>query len=398
MPLIGPPLFLACCRNNVNEVKRLLTSGADVLERVPRGPFSFAGGLAIHACCHFAHVDCLRCLLATGIEKQLDDGRPGGIGSTQEDTDVTPLIALCLRAGHRFPPTIELDDDDSIDDDVPISLLPPLHTVHTVTAACVRLLLDSGASLEPALVHEHVHMQNDQTLGLPGDVALDIARRAGNEEIVRMLEDAARLEYSPRRHVRFPLPARYAAAEWLRLGYQIESRALVPVWAGHVLPFLVSRTSRGAVLSPPVLFIDRLSASDLKIMIKRGDAAKLELQQKSVEERVKCATADAIRDDVALRAAAIDGSLTLRMTRAVVIDRLKLGAVGMRLLKKNYRECMKDAMFQVATMLQNPHFEPVEPQITDSVLERDSLMKEIIAAWNSRPVVKCPADDECVRA
>ena len=232
--------------------------------------------------------------------------------------------------------------------------------------------------MEPVLAHEHVDsFDNDRTLGLPGDSALDIARRAETEEIVRMLEDAARLRYSPKTHGHFPLPARYAAAEWLRLGYRIESKALVPVWAGHVLPFLVSRTSRGAVLSPPVLFIDRLSASDLKIMIKRGDAAKLELQQKSVEERVKCATADAIRDDVALRAAAIDGSLTLRMTRAVVIDRLKLGEVGMRLLKKNYKECMKAAMFEVAAPLQNPH----DPQLTDSELETDDLLIQLQLRW-----------------
>ena len=381
MPLIGPPLFLACCRNNVNAVKRLLTSGADVLERVPRGPFSFAGGLAIHACCHFAHVDCLRCLLATGIEEQLDDGRPGGIGSTQAGSDVTPLIALCLRAGHRFPPTI-VDDDDSIDDDVPISLLPPLHTVHTATAACVRLLLDAGASLEPALVHEHVHMQNDQTLGLPGDVALDIARRAGNEEIVRMLEDAARLEYSPRRHVRFPLPARYAAAEWLRLGYQIESRALVPVWAGHVLPFLVSRTSRGAVPSPPVLFFDEICLNDLKNMVTRGAAAKRQLLRLSdVEERVKAVTAGAICDDAALRAAAIDGSLTLEMTRAVVLDRLNLGVVGIKLLKKNYEECMKAVMREVAALLQIQR----DPQLTDSDFESEDLTNRLIEEWHSRP-------------
>ena len=390
MPLIGPPLFLACCRNEVNAVKRLLTSGADVLERVPRGPFSFAGGLAIHACCHFAHVDCLRCLLATGIEEQLDDGRPGGIGSTQAGSDVTPLIALCLRAGHRFPPTI-VDDDDSIDDDVPISLLPPLHTVHTATAACVRLLLDAGASLEPALVHEHVHMQNDQTLGLPGDVALDIARRAENEEIVRMLEDAARLEYSPRRHVRFPLPARYAAAEWLRLGYQIESRALVPVWAGHVLPFLVSRTSRGAVPSPPVLFFDEFYSDDLKNMVRRGAAAKLRLLQLSnVEERVKAVTAGAICDDAVLRAAAIDGSLTLEMTRAVVINRLKLGVVGIKLLKKNYEECMKAVMLEVAALLQIQR----DPQLTDSELEFEDLTIRFIEEWRSRPDVASPADDE----
>ena len=41
-----------------------------------------------------------------------------------------------------------------------------------------------------------------------------------------------------------PRPARYAAAELLRLGYQAGSCALVPIWADHVLPFLVTRTSR----------------------------------------------------------------------------------------------------------------------------------------------------------
>ena len=39
-------------------------------------------------------------------------------------------------------------------------------------------------------------------------------------------------------------PARYAAAELLRLGYQVGSGALVPVWSDHVLPLLVTRTSR----------------------------------------------------------------------------------------------------------------------------------------------------------
>ena len=105
-------LCLACRHNRVDEVKRLLALGVDVLERIPGGPF-FRDGLAIHACCYYAHVDCLRCLLATGIEEQLDDGCPGGVESTQEDKDVTPLIVLCLRR----PREAELvtDDDDSID-------------------------------------------------------------------------------------------------------------------------------------------------------------------------------------------------------------------------------------------------------------------------------------------
>ena len=389
--LIGHSLFLACSHNRVDEVKRLLASGADVLKRVPSGctfgGLQVGGCLAIHACCFFSHVDCLRCLLATGIEEQLEDVKLSSFDPEEEDPDITPLIGLCLRARYQTPPELVTDDDEPI--------RSPTES-HIATVACVKLLLDAGASLEPVLARDHVdNNDNSRTLGLTGENALDIARRTDNEELVRILEDAARLRYSPKTHAHFPRPARYAAAEWLRLGYQIESKALVPVWAGHVLPFLVSRTSCGDVPSPSVPFIDELSESELKDMITRGDAAKLELQWRSVDERVRVATADAIRDDEALRAAAIDGSLTLKMTRAVVIDRLKLGAVGMRLLKKNYRECMKDAMFQVATMLQNPHFEPVEPQITDSVLERDGLMKEIIAAWNSRPDVKCPADDEC---
>jgi hypothetical protein len=61
----------------------------------------------------------------------------------------------------------------------------------------------------------------------------------------------------------------------LRLGYQIGSGILVPVWAEHVLPLLVSRTSRGAVpsLPPPVIFIDSLSDAQVAAMLD-GDYAE----------------------------------------------------------------------------------------------------------------------------
>ena len=97
----------------------------------------------------------------------------------------------------------------------------------------------------------------------------DIARRAENEMLVGMLEDAARLRYSPSTRHKFPRPARYAAAELLRLGYQIGSGILVPVWAEHVLPLLVSRTSRGAVpsLHPTVLFMDSLSEAEIDAIV-----------------------------------------------------------------------------------------------------------------------------------
>ena len=59
------------------------------------------------------------------------------------------------------------------------------------------------------------------------------------------------------------------------MGYQIGAGVLVPVWAEHVLPLLVSRTSRGAVpsLPPPVLFIDSLSDAQVEAMLD-GDYAE----------------------------------------------------------------------------------------------------------------------------
>ena len=59
------------------------------------------------------------------------------------------------------------------------------------------------------------------------------------------------------------------------MGYQIGAGVLVPVWAEHVLPLLVSRTSRGAVpsLPPPVIFIDSLSDAQVEAMLD-GDYAE----------------------------------------------------------------------------------------------------------------------------
>ena len=143
--------------------------------------------------------------------------------------------------------------------------------------------------------------------------------------------------------------------------------------------------------SPPVLFFDEFYSDDLKNMVRRGAAAKLRLLQLSnVEERVKAVTAGAICDDAVLRAAAIDGSLTLEMTRAVVINRLKLGVVGIKLLKKNYEECMKAVMLEVAALLQIQR----DPQLTDSELEFEDLTIRFIEEWRSRPDVASPADDE----
>ena len=127
-------------------------------------------------------------------------------------------------------------------------------------------MLEAGASLEPTLTQ---YDESHPWMGHLGDNALDIAQRSGNEKLVGMLAAAACLRYSVARHCRFPPPARYAAAELLRLGYQIGSGILVPVWAEHVLPLLVSRTSRGAVpsLHPTVLFMDSLSEAEIDAIV-----------------------------------------------------------------------------------------------------------------------------------
>ena len=349
--LTKPPLAVACFYNRVDEVKRLLAGGADVLERIPRNSnpvhphhnrrhFSpFAGGLAIHVCCYFAHFECLHSLLATGIRGQVDAGFEGmdGIGSTEEDTDVTPLLLLCLRANYQN----QFDEHAQYRSPA---------KAHLANAECVKLLLCQGASLEPVLAHEHVAYTHDgRTLGLPGDDALSIASRARfGLLLVKYLEAHRDLRYSPKTHANFPRPARYAAAELLRLGYQIG--VLAPVWAEHVLPFLVSRTSRGAFLTlpPEVLFIDVLPDDQVEALLDGDHAehATRELQYRSAfnalsESDVKAATALAIRDDAALRAAAIEGSLTLRRMLAVVAKRLHLGAGGYARLKETYSQCMK---------------------------------------------------------
>ena len=88
------------------------------------------------------------------------------------------------------------------------------------------------------------------------------------------------------------------------------------------------------------------------------------------ESNVYNATAGAIREVADLRAAAIDGSLTLKMTRAAVVDRLALGAGGDRLLKRTYKECMKAAMLEVAGALQLDQ----SPAVNDAMSQLGAIL------------------------
>jgi hypothetical protein len=204
-------------------------------------------GIALHYACFYAHVDCVRALLATGCTRQLDWRRA--------ESGATPLILLCQNACRA---ACSINPHQAAD-----------------TLPCVELLLEAGAALDPETTDAYVishpvgspsaealcgrvidktesedsasedsESETNRLVARSGLTALDFAYLSGNSEIVRALEDAARLRYSVQTHHRFPRPARYAAARAVRLGYQIGSGALLPVWAGRVLPFLISRTSR----------------------------------------------------------------------------------------------------------------------------------------------------------
>ena len=194
--------------------------------------------LAIHECSLFARADCLRALVATGNLAQLDQVTYARQRRVNDFAlDFTPLMLL-LR-------------------DAVIGSHPPLgyryrHPSDDVLA-CVRILINAGASFDHKATRDDDYLRhvlnaclsrtvdNDTTIGW--DV-FDYARELGNMDIVNMLEEAACLRYSRKTHRKHPRPARYAAAELLRLGYQVGSGALVPVWSDHVLPLLVTRTSR----------------------------------------------------------------------------------------------------------------------------------------------------------
>ena len=253
-PPSRPPLAVACYYNRVDEVKRLLASGADPLEESyidanDGSPlFTLPQQRSMFQCVHFGYAECVKALLTA--QPELVDS---GATLDKEPDKMSPLLYLLSHMAS--PPNHQLERPGS----------DPIR--------CIRLLLDAGASLEPVVL---------KIMGgtLTND-AFRYARMSGNGALVRMLGDAARLRYSPKTHRRFPRLARYAAAEGLRLGYQIDSGVLSPVWAEHVRPFLVSRTSRGAVpsLSPASLFINTLSVSELKKIVARGEAAALELRR-----------------------------------------------------------------------------------------------------------------------
>ena len=240
------PLSVACRCNKLNDVKRLLAAGED--PTAASCSVGYERSSPLYQCLRFGYDECLKALLTAQIDLvdsvQIERSRlayPHG---------VPPLLhLLCNMAEYSYAFRFAVSDEFE----------------------CLRALLDAGASLEPVVV---------QVGNMPRPIrhdAFEYARESGRGgRALRMLEEAAQLRYSIKTHGRFPRPARYAAAELLRLGYQIESGILAPVWAEHVLPLLVSRTSRGAAppVSLKVLFIDALDDGQVEAMLTSDDSAE----------------------------------------------------------------------------------------------------------------------------
>ena len=269
-PPVGPDVVRQCYFGDAQRVEDAIRAGADVLEiaqpAVPHSRRHMRGqpeprcGIALHYACMASHVDCVRALLATERYEQLDWPR-------EKSENATPLVILCQVAGCSTNPSQAAD-----------------------TLPCIELLLEAGAALEPATTDEHTNVSAVGDLSaevlrgrvredpsLPqgwrvspsGLTALDFAYLSGRSDIVRALEEAASLRYSVQTHRRFPRPARYVAAHSLRLGYQIGSGALLPVWAGRVLPFLISRTSRGPA---PARLPDKATIAKTTVEMLTSDA------------------------------------------------------------------------------------------------------------------------------
>ena len=100
-PPSSPEIVVKCYYGDAKGVADAIAAGADLLEvacpAVYSGNVERRGqpdpecGIALHYACFYAHIDCVRELLATGCHEQLDWRRA--------ETGATPLLLLCQHAG-----------------------------------------------------------------------------------------------------------------------------------------------------------------------------------------------------------------------------------------------------------------------------------------------------------
>ena len=249
-------------------------------------------------------------------------GRPRPAGRSIDADDGVP--AAYLRPAGRRAPVV----DDARDDDIVI-------------------IVRGGRRREAAAEQRVVYV--DQGPSTRYD------ERYADEDFVDAREPVPPRRWDlPRRDVAppafFPAPIRddRKAVAW-EVPTSTEQRARTAFGAGRRLARARGRPAEEPLPEPPP---KALPPTPPTAQTPPDSSSSDDDEPALTESDVFEATAGAIREVADLRAAAIDGSLTLKMTRAAVVDRLKLGAGGDRLLKRTYKECMKAAMLEVAGALQ----------------------------------------------
>ena len=289
---------------------------------------------------------------------------PRGCDFGTEDR-ATESGALPRRAGRPRPAGRSIDADDG----VPAAYLRPAGrrapVVDDARDDDIVIIVRGGRRREAAAEQRVVYV--DQGPSTRYD-----ERYADNEDFVDAAPVPPRRWDLPRRDVAppafFPAPIRddRKAVAW-EVPTSTEQRARTAFGAGRRLARARGRPAEEPLPAPPPKALpptpptaqtpsDSSSSDDEPAILN--------------ESNVYNVTASAIRKVADLRAAAIDGSLTLKMTRAAVVESLGLGAGGDRLLKRTYKECMKAAMLEVAGALQLDQ----SPAVNDAMSQLGAIL------------------------
>ena len=289
---------------------------------------------------------------------------PRGCDFGTEDR-ATESGALPRRAGRPRPAGRSIDADDG----VPAAYLRPAGrrapVVDDARDDDIVIIVRGGRRREAAAEQRVVYV--DQGPSTRYD-----ERYADDEDFVDAREPVPPRRWDlPRRDVAppafFPAPIRddRKAVAW-EVPTSTEQRARTAFGAGRRLARARGRPAEEPLPAPPPKALPPTPPTAQTPPDSSSSDDEPALNESDVFE----ATAGAIREVADLRAAAIDGSLTLKMTRAAVVDRLELGAGGDRLLKRTYKECMKAAMLEVAGALQLDQ----SPAVNDAMSQLGAIL------------------------
>ena len=149
-------LYSAAYHGATKRVKTLLHSGANVNWRHPQN-----GATALYVACEFGHIESARLLIRAGapVDGARDDG-------------ATPLYKACQDGGKPEVARMLIKAGAQVNRTDPSGMTPLWLACHLGRADLVEVLLEAGA---------------DPSLRVQGWSPLDLSRREGHEQIVKML-------------------------------------------------------------------------------------------------------------------------------------------------------------------------------------------------------------------